>query len=189
MGLLTHQDLRSVRSLLGDGLTVRHGIRPGGSCTCFSMPPERTSHSVLSSAEGPDKVVCDTPGTERGLGFSIPRFGGVVIWNSYSNEEAADSGGASCALSRTELQTTSDLWVSQLRQLIGVGVDASPTDGNVVVLRSRDGVTDWELDRLARSRLGYFTKRAVSSLSALSKLSLDMPHMAWAKRGASSHKH
>ena len=62
-----------------------------------------------------------------------------------------------------------------------MGVDASPTDGNVVVLRSRDGVTDWELDRLARSRLGYFTKRAVSSLSALSKLSLDMPHMAVGK--------
>jgi hypothetical protein len=192
---VTPQDLQSVRSLLGEGFNLQSGMVSSLKAPLHLLlyaPPKKDQPLFVVSSSPPSSSAPDASSlrasivAERGLGFSVPRFGGVVIWNSYfsgTTTTAVTTPTAACTLGRADLQATSDLWVSQLRQLIGLGADdsAGGDDESVVILRAPDGATDWELDGLARSRYRYFVERTVSALSALSKLSLDMPHMAVGK--------
>jgi hypothetical protein len=195
---VTPQDLQSVRSLLGDGFNLQSGMVSSLKAPLHLLlyaPPKRDQPLFVVSSPSPsaplseksDGPLDESAAQHRGLGFSVPRFGGVVIWNSHFNSTTTTTTTTTpstlCELGADDLRVTSDLWVSQLRQLIGLGIDnrTSSEDDNVIVLRSPEGVTEWELDGLARSRFRYFIGRTVSALSALSKLSLDMPHMAVGK--------
>jgi len=45
-------------------------------------------------------------------------------------------------------------------------------------IRSSSGISDWELDVLARGRLSHFSELTIKSLTSLSSLVQDMSHMA-----------
>ncbi len=181
---VTPRDLRRVRSLLGDGFNLQSGMVPQLHAPLHLVlyaPPDAEQPLFVVSEADRTRLAGNTndggaPETRRLLGFSIPRYGGVAIWNS--RKTAAVGGGEPSRLQpgADALRSAAGTWVAQLRRVLGVPDADANADTEVV--RSPDGVADWELDVLARRRLWRFVDDAAQALASLSKLVQDMSHMA-----------
>ena len=206
---VTPKDLQRIRSLLSDGFNLESGslsplvsplhlilyVPPPAETPLYIVPDEATGRALeivpAAAAAAAAAVAAET----NRLGFYVPRYGGVVVWNLATTDGSGegegegegcskkDLGGESessasrhqCQPSDSVLDIVSDLWVSQLRHLLGV---ATTTPKSVVFLRSPDGIAEWELDALIRGRLSHFSSLTAKSLSALSSLVQDMSHMS-----------
>ncbi|XP_070571818.1 GPI transamidase component PIG-S-like [Ptychodera flava] len=97
--------------------------------------------------------------------FLSPRWGGIMIYNSPETE-------ANQTLPETvevEMKSVMEVFLSQLRLLIGVPKQKSDSD---VIIASPDntGITDWEFDSIIRARTLENVAMATSTLQSLSQL-------------------
>ncbi|RKP27881.1 phosphatidylinositol-glycan biosynthesis class S protein-domain-containing protein [Syncephalis pseudoplumigaleata] len=105
--------------------------------------------------------------------FLIPQWGGIVIENA---ADEANAHGALELLTVTRLKPIMEVFLSQLRDLLGVR-DARSLMSTVRQLwhidcmpSRRYGVTGWELDSMMRRRLGQRIISAITTLQALARL-------------------
>ena len=201
---VTPKDLQRIRSLLSDGFTLESSsisplisplhlivyVPPHSETPLYIVPSHDVGRSITNEYESIETNVNATATVAKNtkeihltndinrLGFYVPRYGGVVVWNIPTIEQGCDAKStSSCAPNEQALDTISDLWVSQLRHLLGVSSTSLSTK-KIQYIRSNTGISDWELDTLARGRLSYFATRTTKSLAALSALVVDMSHMA-----------
>ena len=195
---VTPQDLQRIRSMLSKGFSLESGaVSPLISplhVILYVPPSQETPLYVVASKkigrtiDGTHKIDHANKEEDRNrLGFYVPRYGGIAVWNVQNitrdcdKESNRGSSSTTCAPSEVVLDITSDLWVSQLRQVLGVNT-VQTTNKNmekmISYIRSSSGISDWELDVLARGRLSHFSELTIKSLTSLSSLVQDMSHMA-----------
>jgi len=194
---ITPKDLQRIRSLLSDGFTLESGgLSPLVSPIHMILyaPPHHDTPLYIVANHKIGRAIINNGNNattnskhkhkhkhndSHRLGFYIPRYGGVVVWNINSAKENCNQQIMSslCTPNEQTLDIASDLWVSQLRHVLGVPL-TSLSNNDVTYLRSRTGISDWELDTLARGRLSHFAALTTKSLNALSTLVQDMSHMA-----------
>ena len=210
---VTPKDLQRIRSLLSDGFNLESGslsplvaplhlilyVPPPDETPLYVVPDKATGRALEASV--PSSESESPPETDR-LGFYVPRYGGVVVWNlattsrgcsgKSDESEKSEAPQGQCQPTDKVLDIVSDLWVSQLRHLLGVTATTTKKEQKeqkeqkeekeeqktVVFLRSSNGISEWELDSLIRGRLSHFSRLTAKSLSALSILVQDMSHMA-----------
>ena len=198
---VTPKDLQRIRSMLSEGFTLESSavsplstplhlilyVPSIDNTPLYVVPSKQLGRTI-------DTTPIDATAERNRLGFYVPRYGGVAVWNVQHIAQDCSSGGGGgggsgsgssgrgtlfvCAPSDAVLDTTSDLWVSQLRQVLGVTSISSHQSPTVFFIRAPSGISDWELDSLARGRLSHFAALTIKSLTALSTLVQDMSHMA-----------
>jgi hypothetical protein len=193
---VTPKDLQRIRSLLSEGFTLESSavsplvsplhlilyLPPSSETPLYIVPSKKVGIQIDIEREKRNEMVIeeeDDDDYERNrLGFFVPRYGGIVVWNLQDTAKDCNSSlTSSCSPSELVLDVTSDLWVSQLRHVFGVPTEVDVSE-KVSCIRSQFGISDWELDSLARTRMSHFGEQTMKSLQSLSTLVQDMSHMA-----------
>ncbi|KAJ3297137.1 hypothetical protein HK104_000793 [Borealophlyctis nickersoniae] len=110
--------------------------------------------------------------------FLIPQWGGILV------RDPPQDKGSAYRLSRSELHPIMEIFVSQLRSLLGVKEIVIPNVKDLLpdVRVEYDpaphvGLTKWELDRLTRERAVQNLVDAVTTLNSLATLIFDLENM------------
>ncbi|KAJ2706339.1 GPI transamidase component [Coemansia sp. IMI 203386] len=114
--------------------------------------------------------------------FLVSQWGGVAI----ANLPERTSPGSHIVLSRSQLQSYMGVFISQLRELIGIRKDIplgthrySPNSIDKVSLHhaASTGISSWEFDALLRQWLISTRQNAITTLQSLTRLTESMQNM------------
>ncbi|KAI8609752.1 phosphatidylinositol-glycan biosynthesis class S protein [Chytriomyces sp. MP71] len=155
----------------------------GGSVVSTS-PPLNFVLYVPPAAQSPLQITDAAHARLDTNAFLIPQWGGIVIHNpNRTTSSTTRAGVPRQTLTSTHLRNTMQIFISQLRELLGV---KDVTLGRAEKLlpgftfqydRSPAGITKWSLDRLTRLTILQNTQRASETLVSLLNLIESMPDM------------
>jgi len=98
--------------------------------------------------------------------FSIPQWGGIVIYNPDNSSKEID-------FTAEKLRPVMQLFVGQLRDLLGV----NPVERKHVIPAASNGIAQWEVDALIRKNLLSCMNSSISTLQSLSTLVQNLTNM------------
>ncbi|XP_057508884.1 uncharacterized protein LOC130791671 [Actinidia eriantha] len=113
-------------------------------------------------------------------GFISPMWGGIIVWNppgcSRDTENIHPIGHK---ISHQDLEKIFEVFMGQLRQLFGLESNNIyvGTSGTFVLLASKRGFTEWELDVLSRKHTCFNLNSCTTTLGSLSRLVQSLPRM------------
>uniref|UniRef100_A0A6A7GBU1 Phosphatidylinositol-glycan biosynthesis class S protein n=1 Tax=Hirondellea gigas TaxID=1518452 RepID=A0A6A7GBU1_9CRUS len=121
-----------------------------------------------------------------GTSFTVPRWGGVTIWNpssKSSNQSASDQKQSRNyspeLMSVKEIQSIMEIFLQQMRDMLGLPSIAPSNENDRFYLSTSpiDGLTDWERDGLLIDRIRTNLFDAHSTLNSLYDLAESVPHL------------
>lgn len=134
---------------------------------------------IPSAKECPLNLQLPNREISKANGYISPMWGGVVVWNPKNCLQDPEKYPAWHKISPQDLQKIFEVFVAQIRQLIGLKSDNLfiGTSGRSIMLASEKGFTEWELDALTRQHTCFNLRSCATTLSSLSRLVQSLPRM------------
>ncbi|XP_061363501.1 uncharacterized protein LOC133307094 [Gastrolobium bilobum] len=135
---------------------------------------------IPSAKECPLQLELPNGEISKTNGFISPMWGGVVVWNPHSCIKDFESKDpVRHMISPQDLQKLFEVLMGQLRQLLGLKSDNLYVgeSGTFILLGSKRGFTEWELDVLSRKHICFNLLSCATTLGSLSRLVQSLPRM------------